>query len=81
MADEAPNGGKSHLHRLNNVGGRIDYPYHTSSCSSIIAIHSQCMEGLTALTPNNSQMENLSDSLSCGSGNKLAKNHGQLNTQ
>ena len=36
-------GGKS---MLNNSGGGIDYPYYTSSRSSITAIHSLGMEGL-----------------------------------
>ena len=43
MAVDAHNEGKSHLHRINNVGGDIDHPYYTSSCSSLTAIHSLCV--------------------------------------
>ena len=46
MADEACNGGKSHLHILNTGGGSIDHPYCTSLHSCITTIHSLCMGGL-----------------------------------
>ena len=47
MADEAHNGGKSCLHKVNNGGSSLDNPYYTSSRSTITAIHSWRMGGLT----------------------------------
>ena len=39
MTDEARNGRKGHLHKVNNGSDHIAHPYYTSSCSTIPAMH------------------------------------------